>query len=89
LLYCLGDTLQSDEDVKDWHLIDWDENQDRQMGEESYEWIRMDADFEWIGKIHSTSMPIWMYISQLQQDRDVVAQYQVSQNTFPCDFTTY
>jgi transcription initiation factor TFIID subunit 2 len=35
----------------------------------------MDADFEWIGKIHLV-MPLYMYISQLQQDRDIVAQYE-------------
>jgi len=81
LLYCLGDTLQTDEDHQDWHLSDWTPQQDQQMGDDSYEWVRMDADFEWIGRIHSTSMKMWSYMSQLQQDRDVVAHYQVS-NTF-------
>jgi len=77
LLYCLGDTLQSEQEVKDWYLVDWTEHQENQMGQESYEWIRMDADFEWIGRIN-LNMPIYMYVSQLQQDRDVVAQYEVS-----------
>ncbi|KAI5295018.1 hypothetical protein KEM52_002585, partial [Ascosphaera acerosa] len=48
------------------------EDEDR-MGQESFEWIRMDADFEWICSMHLL-MPGYMYLSQLQQDRDVVAQ---------------
>lgn len=73
LLYCLGDVLQAQEDVEDWGFIDWDEEQEHKMDQESYEWIRMDADFEWICTL-KTNMPAYMYVSQLQQDRDVVAQ---------------
>lgn len=80
LLYCLGDVLQSEEEVKDWRLTDWGKDDEDRMGQESYEWIRMDADFEWIGKIQLI-MPVYMYVSQLQQDRDVVAQYEVSRLT--------
>jgi len=36
----------------------------------------MDADFEWICKM-SINMPPYMFVSQLQQDRDVVAQLEV------------
>ncbi|PNS20391.1 hypothetical protein CAC42_5841 [Sphaceloma murrayae] len=75
LLYCLGDVLQTEQEVKDWFLVDWTEQQENQMGQESYEWIRMDADFEWIGRMN-LNMPIYMYVSQLQQDRDVVAQFE-------------
>ncbi|GAM85981.1 hypothetical protein ANO11243_039910 [Dothideomycetidae sp. 11243] len=75
LLYCLGDTLQTEQEVKNWFLVDWTEQQENQMGQESYEWIRMDADFEWIGRMN-LNMPIYMYVSQLQQDRDVVAQFE-------------
>ncbi|KAF2772046.1 hypothetical protein EJ03DRAFT_334272 [Teratosphaeria nubilosa] len=75
LLYCLGDILDSDEEAKAWNLVDWSVEEEEKMGQESYEWIRMDADFEWIGNIHLV-MPLYMYISQLQQDRDVVAQYE-------------
>ncbi|KAG9538402.1 hypothetical protein KCU97_g22892, partial [Aureobasidium melanogenum] len=67
LLYCLGDVLQSEDEVKDWRLVDWGKEEEDRMGQESYEWIRMDADFEWIGKI-DLIMPIYMYVSQLQQD---------------------
>ncbi|KAF1819624.1 uncharacterized protein K489DRAFT_412924 [Dissoconium aciculare CBS 342.82] len=74
LLYSLGDVLDSAQDLKDWKLAEWSAEDEERMGQESYEWIRMDADFEWIGKIH-LFMPSHMYISQLQQDRDLVAQY--------------
>jgi transcription initiation factor TFIID subunit 2 len=75
LHYCLGDKLDSEEEKREWNLADWSEEDEEKMGQESYEWIRMDADFEWIGKIHLV-MPLYMYISQLQQDRDIVAQYE-------------
>ena len=76
LLYCLGDVLQSEEEVSDWRLADWSKDDEDRMNQESFEWIRMDADFEWICKI-SIAMPGYMYVSQLQQDRDVVAQLEV------------
>ncbi|KAH0539098.1 hypothetical protein FGG08_004336 [Glutinoglossum americanum] len=73
LLYCLGDVLQSEEEVSDWRLVDWSKEEEEKMNQESFEWIRMDADFEWI--CHMTiGMPGYMFVSQLQQDRDVVAQ---------------
>ncbi|KAL9060459.1 MAG: hypothetical protein Q9162_000632 [Coniocarpon cinnabarinum] len=75
LLYCLGDVLQSEKDVKDWQLWEWAPEQEKEMSEDSYEWIRMDADFEWICKLEINLQP-WMFVSQLQQDRDVVAQYE-------------
>lgn len=77
LIYCLGDILQSDEEVKEWRLSDWSKDDEDKMNQESYEWIRMDADFEWICKMQM-NMPGYMYLSQLQQDRDVVAQLEVS-----------
>jgi transcription initiation factor TFIID subunit 2 len=73
LLYCLGDVLQTQEDIEQWGFIDWEEDIEARMDQESYEWIRMDADFEWICSM-KTNMPAYMYVSQLQQDRDVVAQ---------------
>lgn len=75
LLYCLGDILDTAQEVDDWKLKDWTTEEENMMGQESYEWIRMDADFEWIGKIH-LQLPLYMYVSQLQQDRDLVAQYE-------------
>lgn len=73
LLYCLGDVLQTPEEQKEWELIDWDPDTERKMDQESYEWIRVDADFEWACDMKRTLEP-YMYVSQLQQDRDVVAQ---------------
>lgn len=73
LLYCLGDILQTEDDESAWKLQDWEPEMQQRMGDESYEWIRMDADFEWICKM-GINMPSYMWVSQLQQDRDVVAQ---------------
>lgn len=74
LYYCLGDVLQTPKEVKDWGLADWDKNTEERMDQESYEWIRIDADFEWLCDKRFGGMPSYMYVSQLQQDRDVVAQ---------------
>lgn len=68
----LGDVLQSDDDVKNWGLSDWDADVQAAMDQESYEWIRFDCNFEWLCDI-ITDMPPYMYLAQLQQDRDVVA----------------
>lgn len=73
LLYCLGDVLQTQDEMKEWGLVEWDEDVMLRMEQESYEWIRMDADFEWLAEL-TINMPAYMYVSQLQQDRDVVAQ---------------
>ncbi|KAF2403964.1 hypothetical protein EJ06DRAFT_527544 [Trichodelitschia bisporula] len=78
LLYCLGDVLQSEADVQEWKLADWSKEDEEVMNNESYEWIRVDADFEWIGRIHF-GQPVYMYTSQLQQDTDVVAQMEAIQ----------
>ena len=73
LVYCLGDVLQTQEEMAEWRLIDWDEMTENNMNNESYEWIRLDKDFEWICEL-SFNQPAYMYLSQLQQDNDVVAQ---------------
>ncbi|KAI0389556.1 hypothetical protein F5Y17DRAFT_448512 [Xylariaceae sp. FL0594] len=72
-LYYLGDVFQHPEEVEEWGFRDWDEETEAKMDQESYEWIRMDADFEWICEM-KTNLPAYMYASQLQQDRDVAAQ---------------
>lgn len=76
LFYCLGDVLQLEEEVNDWRLVDWSKEEEERMNQESYEWIRIDADFEWICK-STFAMPHYMFVSQLQQDKDVVAQVEV------------
>jgi transcription initiation factor TFIID subunit 2 len=73
LLYCLGDVLQSEEETRRWRISEWTPEDEEKMSSESYEWIRVDADFEWICKM-DLNMVGYMYASQLQQDRDVVAQ---------------
>lgn len=84
LFYCLGDVLQSEEEIEQWRLSDWGKEAEEEMSQESYEWIRMDSNFEWICKM-SLSMQGYMYLSQLQQDKDVVAQIEViSIRTFDC-----
>ena len=72
-VHFLGDVLQQPEEMDEWNLRDWDEETETKMDQESYEWIRMDADFEWVCDM-KTNLPPYMYVSQLQQDRDVVAQ---------------
>ncbi|KAI0473821.1 hypothetical protein GGR56DRAFT_551506 [Xylariaceae sp. FL0804] len=72
-LYYLGDVLQHPDEVEEWEFRDWDDETEAKMDQESYEWIRMDADFEWICEMR-TNLPAYMYASQLQQDRDVAAQ---------------
>ena len=78
LLYCLGDVLQSEEEMREWRFAEWSKEDEERMNGESYEWIRMDADFEWICQM-TINMPGYMFVSQLQQDRDVVAQYETIQ----------
>lgn len=75
LLYCLGDVLQSEEDIQTWDIEEWSKEEEERMANESFEWIRLDSDFEWICTM-AINQPDYMFLSQLQQDRDVVAQYE-------------
>lgn len=76
LYYCLGDVLQSRSEMQEWDLYEWDDEMQKTMDAENYEWVRVDSDFEWICAKEFYQMPTYMYISQLQQDRDVVAHYE-------------
>ena len=73
LLYCLGDTLQEDKEVEEWRISEWSAEDETRMNNGSYEWVRVDADFEWIAHINLQMLGP-MYVSQLQQDKDVAAQ---------------
>ncbi|SCV03085.1 LANO_0G02058g1_1 [Lachancea nothofagi CBS 11611] len=76
LVNSLGDVLTSTKDCHQWTLTDplmTSEGDEFQQQNEAFEWIRIDADFEWICKIH-INQPDYMFASQLQQDRDVEAQ---------------
>jgi transcription initiation factor TFIID subunit 2 len=77
--YSLGDLFMTPEEAQEWRIQDWGPNEEQQMEGAAYEWIRIDADFEWISKINISDMPSFMYISQLQQDKDVVAQAETIQ----------
>lgn len=74
LLHCLGNVLQSDQQMEEWKLEDWTKEEEERMMNEAFEWIRVDTDFEWICTLY-INQPDYMFASQLQQDRDVVAQY--------------
>jgi hypothetical protein len=76
LVLSLGDVLSEDRDMLEWNLTDWSDADDDRTFVEPFEWIKIDADLEWICEV-SLTMPEWMYVTQLQQDRDVVAQYEV------------
>ncbi|KAK7013851.1 hypothetical protein R3P38DRAFT_3362753 [Favolaschia claudopus] len=56
-----------------WKVEDWTEEDETAMSGATYEWIRMDADFEWVAEV-KFEQPDFMWVSQLQRDRDVVAQ---------------
>ncbi|KZO96454.1 hypothetical protein CALVIDRAFT_514798 [Calocera viscosa TUFC12733] len=56
-----------------WKVEEWSEEEEHIMESSTYEWIRCDADFEWIAAIRF-EQPDFMWASQLQRDRDVVAQ---------------
>jgi hypothetical protein len=74
--------LWEDESKRAWWMVsDWTDEDEALMNGASYEWIRLDADFEWISIIQF-DQPDYMWVSQLQRDRDVVAQLEVS-STFP------
>lgn len=70
---CLGDVYQTEQDINTWGLEDWSREDEDKISSEAFEWLRLDADFEWICTMQ-IGQPDYMYQSQLQQDRDVVAQ---------------
>jgi len=75
--YSLGDLFMTAEEANEWKISEWSPDDEARMDQESYEWIRVDADFEWICRANINDMPSYMYVSQLQQDKDVVAQAEV------------
>lgn len=64
---------EEEEQREKWKVADWTEEDEAQMSSAPYEWIRLDADFEWIAEIIFDQRD-YMWVSQLQRDRDVVAQ---------------
>lgn len=74
---------EKESERENWKVADWTEEDEQNMAGQTYEWIRIDADFEWIAAI-GFDQKDYMWVSQLQRDRDVVAQYEVS-NFFGSD----
>lgn len=66
-----------------WQVADWTEEDEKLMEGASYEWIRVDADFEWIATVNFQQAD-YMWVSQLQRDRDVVAQIEVRSDLNVC-----
>ncbi|KAJ7611016.1 hypothetical protein FB45DRAFT_329816 [Roridomyces roridus] len=64
---------EKESERNNWKVEDWTEEDETAMSGATYEWIRMDADFEWIATL-KFEQPDFMWVSQLQRDRDVVAQ---------------
>ncbi|CAK9784528.1 unnamed protein product [Cutaneotrichosporon oleaginosum] len=69
-----------EEEQRKWRVHDWSEEDAQAMLGEGggYEWIRVDPDLEWLAIFEIHEKP-WFWISQLQGDRDVVAQLQAIQ----------
>ena len=67
---------ENEDERERWKVTDWTEEEEQAMAGATYEWIRMDADNEWIAKVQF-EQPDYMWVSQLQRDRDVVAQVEV------------
>ena len=68
-----------DEDERSrWRVAEWDEEQVTAMLGEGggYEWMRVDPECEWLASFEFPEKP-WYWISQLQGDRDVIAQLEV------------
>jgi transcription initiation factor TFIID subunit 2 len=72
---------EDDEERANWRIAEWSDDQvETMMGEGGgYEWIRIDPDCEWLASFEFTEKP-WYWISQLQSDRDVIAQLDAVQN---------
>ncbi|ODQ80265.1 hypothetical protein BABINDRAFT_166616 [Babjeviella inositovora NRRL Y-12698] len=74
VIHRLGDVLLLPAECREWGLVEWPKEEEERMANEAFEWIRVDADFEWICKT-AVAQPEYMFASQLQQDRDVEAQF--------------
>jgi transcription initiation factor TFIID subunit 2 len=82
--YSLGDILMKDEEMNEWGLVNLTTDQEQLLENASYEWIRVDKDFEWIANttFHPGGTPgelELLYIMQLQGDNDVVAHLEAIQ----------
>lgn len=83
----LGDVLTDPAEIEDWHLATWVRTEEEILTD-GFEWIRVDADFEWIAKFKIDQQD-HMYASQLQHDRDVEAQFEAVKYFGTCEKPTY
>jgi transcription initiation factor TFIID subunit 2 len=67
---------EKESERNNWKVEDWTEEDETAMSGATYERIRMDTDFEWITGL-KFEQQAFMWVSQLQRDRDVVAQLEV------------
>jgi transcription initiation factor TFIID subunit 2 len=69
---------EDEEERRKWRVAEWGEDQAEDVIGEGggYEWIRVDPECEWLASFEFPEKP-WCWISQLQGDRDVVAQLEV------------
>lgn len=72
---------EDDDERQRWKVAEWSDEQVEAMMSEGggYEWIRIDPDCEWLASFEFNEKP-WYWISQLQSDRDVIAQLDAVQN---------
>lgn len=77
----LGDVLTTAEETRNWDLKEDDNDAGIQTGiteedkGDAFEWLRFDADKEWICK-YTINLADEKFEAQLKQDRDVEAQYE-------------
>ncbi|KAG1474498.1 hypothetical protein G6F56_000326 [Rhizopus delemar] len=62
---------------KEWRIVEWGQDEEDTSGAASamFDWIRLDAEFEWICVVEF-KQPDYMWAAQLTKDRDVVAQHE-------------
>ncbi|KAJ7786858.1 hypothetical protein B0H14DRAFT_3506246 [Mycena olivaceomarginata] len=64
---------EKESEQNNWRVEDWTEEDEMAMSGATYEWIHMGVDCEWITDLKFNQQD-FMWVSQLQRDRDVVAQ---------------
>ncbi|ORY34750.1 hypothetical protein BCR39DRAFT_514465 [Naematelia encephala] len=65
----------------EWKVAEWSAEDATAIASEGggYEWIKLDPECEWLAVFEFVEKP-WFWVSQLQGDRDVVAQLEAVQN---------
>ncbi|KAJ5059511.1 TATA-binding protein associated factor Taf2 [Bipolaris maydis] len=65
--YMLGDLFTSPQEHEEWRLDDWPPEDEAKQEGEAYEWIRIDADFEWICRTNIEDMPSYIHEEWAQE----------------------